>query len=160
MVQIANSRLPYLLGTIWGLVHIYSVILEPWDIRGCFHVDGLVHERRHSRALAMDLRLYLHWSIDMKMSLAIIEISWGWGGCDKKTSQWRHNGLDGVSNHWPRHCLLSRLFGRRSKKTLKLRVTDYCAWNSPMTGEFPAQMATNAENVSIWWCHHEGRTNC
>ena len=26
--------------------------------------------------------------------------------------------------------------------------------NLPMTGEFPAQMASNAENVSIWWCHH------
>ena len=25
---------------------------------------------------------------------------------------------------------------------------------SSMTGEFPAQMASNAENVSIWWCHH------
>ena len=22
------------------------------------------------------------------------------------------------------------------------------------TGEFPAQMASNAENVSIWWRHH------
>ena len=22
------------------------------------------------------------------------------------------------------------------------------------TGEFPAQRASNAENVSIWWCHH------
>ena len=26
--------------------------------------------------------------------------------------------------------------------------------NSPLTGEFPAQMASNAENVSIWWRHH------
>ena len=25
-----------------------------------------------------------------------------------------------------------------------------------VTGEFPAQMAGNAENVSIWWRHHEG----
>ena len=24
----------------------------------------------------------------------------------------------------------------------------------PVTGEFPAQMASNAENVSIWWRHH------
>ena len=24
------------------------------------------------------------------------------------------------------------------------------------TGEFPAQIASNAENVSIWWRHHEG----
>ena len=23
-----------------------------------------------------------------------------------------------------------------------------------VTGEFPAQMASNAENVFIWWCHH------
>ena len=26
--------------------------------------------------------------------------------------------------------------------------------NSPGTGEFPAQIASNAENVSIWWRHH------
>ena len=26
--------------------------------------------------------------------------------------------------------------------------------NSPGTGEFPAQMASNAETVSIWWRHH------
>ena len=31
----------------------------------------------------------------------------------------------------------------------KLRVTGLCAGNSPGTGEFPAQMACNAENVSI-----------
>ena len=24
-----------------------------------------------------------------------------------------------------------------------------------MTGEFPAQRSSNAENVSIWWRHHE-----
>ena len=24
-----------------------------------------------------------------------------------------------------------------------------------MTGEFPAQRASDAENVSIWWRHHE-----
>ena len=30
-------------------------------------------------------------------------------------------------------------------------VTGLCAGNSPGTGEFPAQMASNAENVSIWW---------
>ena len=36
----------------------------------------------------------------------------------------------------------------------KLRVTGLCAGNLPGTGEFPAQMASNAENVSIWWRHH------
>ena len=29
------------------------------------------------------------------------------------------------------------------------------AGNSPVTGEFPAQMASDVENVSIWWRHHE-----
>ena len=68
--------------------------------------------------------------------------------------RWRHNGHDGVSNHQPHHCLLNRLFGCRSKQTLKLRVTGLCAGNSLVTGEFPAQRASNAENVSIWWRHH------
>ena len=58
--------------------------------------------------------------------------------------RWRHNGRDNVSNHQSHHCLLNRLFRRRSKKTSKLRVTV----------EFPAQMASNAEDVSIWWRHH------
>ena len=67
--------------------------------------------------------------------------------------QWRHNGHDSVSNHQPRDCLLNHLFRRRSKKTSKLRVTGLCVGNSPWTSEFPAQMASNAENVSIWWRH-------
>ena len=28
------------------------------------------------------------------------------------------------------------------------------AENSPVTGEFSARMASNAESVSIWWRHH------
>ena len=46
----------------------------------------------------------------------------------------------------------------RVQKTSKLRVTGLCAGNSSGTGEFPAQMASNAENVSIWWRHHEDIT--
>ena len=68
--------------------------------------------------------------------------------------RWCHNRRDSVSNHQPRDCLLNCLFRRRSKKRLKLRVTGLCAGNSPWTGEFHAQMASNAENVSIWWRHH------
>ena len=67
---------------------------------------------------------------------------------------WRHNGHDSVSNHQPHDCLFNRLFRRRSKKTSKLCFTVLCAGNSPGTGEFPAQMASNAENVAIWWRHH------
>ena len=59
--------------------------------------------------------------------------------------QWRHNEHDGVLNHHPHGCLLYRLFRRRSKKTSKLRVTGLCEGNLPVTGEFPAQRANNAE---------------
>ena len=71
--------------------------------------------------------------------------------------RWRHNGHDSVSNHQPHHYLLSRLIRCRSKKTSKYPRH----W--PLCGEFtgdrgiPAQMASNAENVSIWWRHHDYR---
>ena len=63
---------------------------------------------------------------------------------------WHHKGRDGVSNHQPHKCLFNHSFRRRSKKTSEFRVTGLCAG----TGEVPAQMASNAENVFIWWRHH------
>ena len=70
-----------------------------------------------------------------------------------KSLEWRQNWCDSVSNHQPHSCLLNRLFRRRSKETSKLRATGPCAGNSPVTGEFPAQRASNVENVSMWWRH-------
>ena len=60
-------------------------------------------------------------------------------------TQWRHQ---------PHDCLLNRLFRYRSKKTSKLRVAGLCKGNSPVTNEFPAQRASNADNSSVWWRHH------
>ena len=62
-----------------------------------------------------------------------------------------------VTSTWARWCLkspayrllLNRLFGRRSKKASKHCVTGLCEGNSPVTGEFPAQRASDSENVSI-----------
>ena len=68
--------------------------------------------------------------------------------------QWSPNGRDSAPNHQPHDCVLNRLFRGRSKKTSKPGFTGLCVGNSPGTGEFPAQMASNAENVSIWWRHH------
>ena len=39
--------------------------------------------------------------------------------------------------------------GADKKKTSKFRVTGLCVGKSPATGDFPAQIASNAENVSI-----------
>ena len=40
------------------------------------------------------------------------------------------------------------------QRNIKLRVTGLCERNLPVTGECPAQKASNAENDSIWWRHH------
>ena len=50
--------------------------------------------------------------------------------------------------------ICSSVYSGADKKISKLRVTALCAGNSPVTGEFPSQKASNAENVSIWWRHH------
>ena len=50
---------------------------------------------------------------------------------------WRHNERDGVPNHWRLYCLLHRLFGRRSKKTCKIRATGLCEGNPPGTSGSP-----------------------
>ena len=40
------------------------------------------------------------------------------------------------------------------QRKYQFRVTGLYEGNSPVTNEFPAQRARNAENVSIWWRHH------
>ena len=54
----------------------------------------------------------------------------------------------------------STVYSGSDKKTPKLCATGLCARNSPVTGEFSAQMASNAENVSIWWRHHGWCVTC
>ena len=51
-----------------------------------------------------------------------------------------------VSNHRRLDCLPNRLFRCRSKKISKLRVTGLCEGNPPVTGGFPSQRVSDAEN--------------
>ena len=118
-----------ILGEFWGVRYVYLITR--------FLNKHRIHDIRYSKA---------HFALTLCLPLCTSTY---------QTLHWRHNGHDDVSNHQPHDCLLNRLLRRRSKKTSKLRVTDLCAGNSPETGEFPAQMASNAENVSIWWRHHE-----
>ena len=73
--------------------------------------------------------------------------------------QWRHNEHNGVSNHQPHDRLLNRLFKTQIKENIKAPLH----WplgggggggDSPVTGDLPAQGASNVEDVSIWWRHH------
>ena len=61
---------------------------------------------------------------------------------------------DGIWNHGCLDCLLKCLFRCRSKKISKLCIIGLCEVNPVETGGFPAQRASNTENVSIWWRHH------
>ena len=66
----------------------------------------------------------------------------------------RHNDHDGVSNHQPHGCLLHSLFKAQIKENIKaLRHWPLCGEFTGI-GEFPAQRASYAEKVSIWWRHH------
>ena len=100
------------------------------------------------------LVVHRHWSNCVISTVPVMELWKLWRGLTGNSLRWPHNGYDGILNHQPHDCLLNRLFRRRSKKTSKLRVTGLCVGNSPGSGEFPAQMASYAENASIWWRHH------
>ena len=69
---------------------------------------------------------FIHLSPDIPISCSVLI-----------TLQWRHNEYDGVSNHRLLDRSLNSFFRRRSKKTIKFRVTGVCEGNSPVTGEFP-----------------------
>ena len=44
--------------------------------------------------------------------------------------------------------------GTDQRKHQRSALLAFCAGNSPVIGEFPAQKVSDAENVSIWWRHH------
>ena len=68
------------------------------------------------------------------------------------TSQWRHNEQDGVTNHRCPDCLLKPLFGRRSRKTSKLRV-HWPLWRES-TGDHKGPVTRKIfpfDDVIIWF---------
>ena len=107
----------------------------------CLGLSVLNHHRRLFGTDPVGIIVWVKYGVDPIWSL-----------------QWRHNEHDGISNRQPHDFLLNRVFKRRSKETSKLRVTglcEGCEGKSSETGEFPTQRANYAENVSIWWRHHE-----
>ena len=111
---------------------------------------------RHSNGVTVyysHFRVYFVPGVAFRMTRQKLHVSGVHSAAE--SLHWCQNGHDSVANHQPHDCKLNRLFRHRSKKISKLRVTGLCAGNSPETGEFPAQMASNAENVSIWWRHHD-----
>ena len=63
--------------------------------------------------------------------------------------------ISAMVSKWPASRLFTQPFIQAQiKENIKApRPWPLCG-ESPVTGEFPAQRASNTENVSIWWCHH------
>ena len=122
---------------LWGIMIEYKLIPR---FRSLW-----CHQRRGKFTTAFGLRLQAVVSLGSLVTHNDPNL----GINSYNSSLWRHNGRDSVSNHQPHDCLLNRLFRRRPKKTSKLRVNGLC-----VLGELPAQMASYADNVSIWWRHH------
>ena len=157
----------------WHYNNIRVVTFFKFDIniiirRGNLHLNVIVVRKQapfcrryfqvHFREWKFCILLKFHFSLSLRVQLKKISIGLDNGLASNRRQaiislQWRLNGHDGISNHQPHDCLLNRLFGRRSKKTWKLRITGLCAGNPPI-GELSAQRASNAENVSIVWRHH------
>ena len=50
--------------------------------------------------------------------------------------------------------IYSTVYSGADQRKSEFRVTGLYVGISPETGEFPAQRASDAENVPIWWRHH------
>ena len=80
-------------------------------------------------------------------------------------SQWRKCAVNIISltSQWapwrlksPAYRLLAQPFVlAHTQETSILRVTGICEGKPPMIGGFPSQRASVAENVFIWWRHHD-----
>ena len=134
----------------WDLCVLYQIFYG-----NCLSKNKPFNPMKKLNPISQRVNLWPHNPKFIKFTLLFIKKIWSNQIIMLHALRWRHNELDDVSNHQPHDFLLNRLFGRISKKTSKLRVTGLCAGNSPVTGEWPTQMVSNAENVSIWWHHHE-----
>ena len=154
---------------IMGSVHICSMrVTIITTINQCMYKDGrnsvagqLLSESTKFDFFVKRVRAVLVWQTSKPgiLEWSVTDQLWGGGGGGGPL-HWRHNDRDGVTNHQPHGCLLNRLFRRRSKKTSKLHVTGFLCGEFTGTDEFPAQRASYAENISIWWRHHAANGAC
>ena len=141
-INYLSCQVPFILGANC-FVHLYKLSASVPLLWVLIVLSTYINQRNYQGPFTLDTCRFVYFHFGQQPHRM------------SKPLQWRHNGPDGVSNHQPHDYLLDHLLRRRSKKISKLRVTGLYAGNSPVTGEFPAQRASNAENFSIWWRHHD-----
>ena len=130
--------------TIYGISTSLTFIRIYWSSRKIWHQSLWYYSNWHRQIRSVKINLVDPTGC-MRIEIYLNSIP----------LQWRHNEGDSITKLRRLDCLLNCLFRRRPKKASKIRITGLCAGNSPGTGEFPAQKASEAENISIWWRHHE-----
>ena len=119
-----------------------NIAYPKWNISGALAQDFFYIRKLKNHLL----RQYFNW-IELKYYMCSKHL--GQLSLTHRNSnmslEWLHNGRDDVTDLQPNHCLLNRLFRRRSTKSSKLRITGLCVGNLPVTGEFPAQLTSNAK---------------
>ena len=120
----------------------YSSGLSHDDIVAWFHITGPLWGESTSQRWIHSKRMIQSFDDFFVVSLKKLLLRKQWFQMSWAL-QWRHNEHDGASNHQPHDCLLNFLFRHRSRKTSKLCATGLCEGNSPLTGEFPTQRASD-----------------
>ena len=66
--------------------------------------------------------------------------------------QWCHMSI--MASHATGNCLYNSFSRLTSKKNLSAALLAFCDGNPQVACRFPSQRASNAESVSMSWCHH------
>ena len=145
LTQICDAIL--LLLTCWILLNkddifVFPIISWHWDGAGCYHPSSW-KTRMHLFHTVNNM--YGRQSRRDAGNRSRHQQTW----CHLlRTLQWRHNERDGISIYRRLYRLVNSWFRRGSKKTSKLRITGLCAGDSPVTGEFPAQLKGQLRRLS------------
>ena len=141
---ICKTFLIHVVGWWNSAISLSSVVIVGGVIESNFLRSVILLIIRHCRNI--------HLVIDYHIHISQVPSQFTYSDTITVTSQWAQWRLKSPASR-----LFTRLFGRRPKKTSKHKAPRQwpCDGNSPVTDEFPAQMASNAENVSIWWRHHD-----
>ena len=136
----------------------YAMIHAHTPFRWYFGIDNYIPTAQYWYYWHPAEMRMCHWSDGDKFcKLHPVDLLRAWF-CHSKTNhtiQWRHNDHDGVSKS-PASRLFTQLFIQTQiKENIKATRHWPLCGEFTGTGEFPAQRASYAENVSIWWRHHE-----
>ena len=138
--SLIHSQLPFLI-EFWFMWINFWIILSAWLLCPKSHI----YVSRNQINIGSGNGLVPVWLQAITWTNVALLLIRPLGKFFNETLQLHHSERDGISDHKPHDCLLNLLFRCRWKKTSKLCFTGICGGNSTVTGEFPAQRASNTE---------------